>query len=114
MCITIRQAEQESQRRRRHEGGFTLPELLVSLVICVCLLQSVGQWSVVAKQSNIRMQQNQQAVLLAQEILAGQEIELQKGWDVTVKQQQIGEELIEWKMTITYETQKWEFYYVGK
>lgn len=119
MYITIRQEGQESQKRRRHKGGFTLPEVLVSLLICVFVLQGVGQWGVLTQQSRIRMQQNQQAVLLAQAVLAGNSAELPDGWEIVVKKQEIGDELIEQELTIIYgnqswEKQTWQFYYVGQ
>ncbi len=123
MCIITRPGERASQKRRSRHSGFTLPEVLVSLMICMLLMQAVGQWSVLTGNSNLRMQQNQQAVLLAQTVLAGSTPSVPDGWTIQVEKQLINEEsnteentgsLWEWNITVNYEEQTWQFYYVGE
>lgn len=114
MCIIIRRGEPALQKRRRHEGGFTLPEVLASLVICMMLMQIAGHWYALTGQSHVRIQQNQQAVLLAQTALAGAQGEIPEGWQVVVERQPMGEFLEEQEITVTNENQTWQFYYAGE
>ena len=114
MCIIIRRGEHALQKRRRHEGGFTLPEVLASLAICMMLMQIAGQWSVLTGQSHVRIQQNQQAVLLAQTALAGAQGEIPEGWQVVVERRPMGEFLEEREITVKNENQIWQFYYAGE
>ena len=46
MSIFIRQDAHASQKRQRSNGGFTLPEVLLSLVLSMFLIQIVCQWGV--------------------------------------------------------------------
>ena len=96
MCIIIRQGVPECPKRLYCKNGFTLPEVLVSLAICLLLLQSVWQWSLLAERSRQRAAQNEQAVFLAQSVLAEQEL---------------GAKLTEKKVTVSYGAQVWQFYY---
>lgn len=114
MCIIIRRGEPVSQKHRRHNGGFTLPEVLVSLLISALLMQCVGQWSALTGQSFARIQQNQQAVLLAQTALLEWHGEIPEGWQVVVEKQPAGEFLEEKEITVTNENQTWQFYYAGE
>ncbi len=122
MCICIKQGERASRKyRHRHHSGFTLPEVLVSLVICMLLMQLLGQWGILTTESNQRMQENQQALLLAQSALTGSEVVCPNGWEVIVEKNLIGDAekiergtLREWEITVKHGNQAWQFYYVGE
>ena len=118
MCIITRQGVHASPKRQRDNRGFTLPELLISLVICALLLHSAGQWSVLSSQSHVRSAENRQAVLIAQSVLAGIEPELPEGWSVQKETRPAGLFLTEQELTITHanqtNTQSWTFYYAGE
>lgn len=68
--------------KKQYEKGFTLPELLVSLCILMILLQGVWQWGVLFQRTTERIQQNQQAVLIAQCYFANFPLDLPAGWSV--------------------------------
>ncbi len=116
MYISIGQGEPASQKRRRQNSGFTLPEVLVSLVICVMLMQTLGHWGVLTYRANQQMNENQQAVFLAQMALAGSEAHIPEGWEVIVNQTVIGNEkfLRQWEITVRHENHQWQFYYAGE
>ena len=111
MCIIIRQDAPECPKRPYRKNGFTLPEVLVSLAICLLLLQSVWQWSLLAERSRQRAAQNEQAVFLAQSVLAEQVPQLPQGWQIDVAEQELGAKLTEKKVTVSYGAQVWQFYY---
>lgn len=113
MCITIRQGVPECQKRPYHKNGFTLPEILVSLAICLLLLQSVWQWSLLAERSRQRAEQNEQAIFLAQSVLAEKVPQLPQGWHIDVAEQEIGAKLTEKKVTVSHGKQVWQFYYAA-
>lgn len=110
MSIIIKPAVPDSPRQQFPNGGFTLPEVLVSLCILLLLLQMVWQWGQLAICSEERMQQNQQAILLAKTILAGLQPELPEGWSFAIKEKQ-GAILQETDLDVFYGTQHWQFYY---
>ncbi len=98
---------------RRYKRGFTIPEILVSLCILMLLLHSVWQWTVLTERTNQRIQQNQQAVLLAQEALAGSVVYQPTGWTVQLEQEDCGAVLTAQQITVCYGAQCWQFYYAG-
>lgn len=114
MCITIRQGAPECPKKPYRKNGFTLPEVLVSLAICLLLLQSVWQWSLLAERSGQRTAQNEQAIFLAQSVLAEQVPQLPPGWHIDVAEQAIGPKLTEKQITVSYGEQVWHFYYAAR
>lgn len=112
MSIITEQGARGSARER-HKRGFTIPEILVSLCILLLLLHSVWQWTVLTERTNQRIQQNQQAVLLAQEALAGGAAHLPAGWTVQQEQEDCGAVLAAQSITVCYGAQRWQFYYAG-
>lgn len=112
MCIITKRGGRGLLDRRQHKEGFTLPELLVSLLIGGWLLHVVGQWAVLSDQSEIRVKQNEQALLLAQTVLAGGTPNLADGWQIEVEKHPC-EQLQEQEITVLYQNQNWSFYYVG-
>ena len=114
MSIFIRQDAHASQKRQRSNGGFTLPEVLLSLVLSMFLIQIACQWGVLTVKSQQRMEQNQQAVFLAQAVFAELQPELPAGWQVMVREKPLGNALQEREITIRYENQEWQFYYAGE
>ncbi len=113
MSIFIRQAAPGLPKNRSRKNGFTIPEILVSLVMTILLLHSVWQWTVLTERSNQRIQQNQQAVLLAQEALAGMHINVPEGWTVQMDRENGGPFLTVDRITVGYDGQRWNFYYAG-
>lgn len=98
----------------RKQGGFTLPEILVSLCILTILMQGVGQWGIVMQRTADTMAQNQQAVLLAQQIYAGLEPQCPQGWQVQVESSADIGLLYETEVMIMSEKRRWQFYYAGE
>lgn len=98
---------------RRYKSGFTIPEILVSLCILMLLLHSVWQWTVLTERTNQRIQQNQQAVWLAQEALAGSVVHQPTGWTVQLEQEDCGAVLTAQQITVCCGEQRWQFYYAG-
>ena len=124
MSTFIRPGERASPERlrnrrnnRRNKGGFTLPEILISLLLCSLLMQSLAQWNSLSVQTHKRMNENQQALLIAQSVMAGSRVSLPDGWDVEIVKQPLGLSITEQELTVTYEdetsTQCWSFYYAG-
>ena len=112
MFTFIRQGVRESPGKQRRNSGFTIPEILVSLLICGLLLQSVGQWSVLTANSGMRIQQNEQAILLAQTVLTDGTPDVPDGWQISVEETQQAA-LRERLVTVSHENQSWSFYYAG-
>lgn len=110
MSIIIKPAVPDSPKRQSPNGGFTLPEVLVSLCILLLLLQMVWQWGQLIMHSEERVQQNQQAILLAKTVLAGIQPDLPEGWTFVIKEKQ-GAILQETDLDISYGKQHWQFYY---
>ncbi len=100
--------------KRRKEDGFTLPELLVSLCICVLVLQSVYQWSLVAEKSQAGGWQARQALSLGQSALNGADCAVPPGWTVRTEKRPCGEDLTETEVTVECGGRIWHFYYVGE
>lgn len=100
--------------KKQYEKGFTLPELLVSLCILMILLQGVWQWGVLFQRTTERIQQNQQAVLIAQCYFANFPLDLPAGWSVTVQREETGTKLEQQFVVVSYQEQQWPFYYIGE
>lgn len=98
----------------RRKAGFTLPELLVSLCILLLLMQGVWQWSMVLRQGVARVEQNQQAVYIAQCCLNNVQPDLSAGWSVTVEREPVNAILQQTTVIVSYQDQQWPFCYVGK
>ena len=113
MFIFISRAVPVSPKKLYRKDGFTIPEILVSLGITLLLLHSVWQWTILTERSNQRIQQNQQAVLLAQESFAGVHSELPEGWTVQISREKDGAFFTVERITIGYDGQHWDFYYAG-
>ena len=115
MYTTIRQVVLALRKKRQDRSGFTLPELLLSLCICILVLQIVWQWAVLQERAEERQQQNRQAVWLAQSAFANAlSGDIPSGWDVQVEQAPCGFLLQEKLVTVSFENQSWSFYYAGK
>ena len=114
MCIFIRQGVRALQKRQRNNSGFTLPEVLISLLLSVFIMHIICQWGVLTVKSQQRIEQNQQAVFLAQSVLAEIQPEIPDGWKISVITDLLEKELQEWEITVQYENQEWQFYYVGE
>lgn len=114
MCIFIRLDAHASQKRRRNNSGFTLPEVMISLLLSVFLMQIICQWGILTIRSQERIEENQQAVFLAQAVLAKMDSELPEGWNVFVEEKPLGDVLQEREITIQHENQEWQFYYAGE
>lgn len=113
MFISIRRVVPALPKKLYHKEGFTIPEILVCLGITIILLHSIWQWTILTERSNQRIQQNQQAVLLAQESLAGVHSALPEGWTVQHSREEKGALLTVERITVGYEGQYWSFYYAG-
>lgn len=98
----------------RRKMGFTLPELLVSLCILLLLMQGVWQWNMMLRQGVARVEQNQQAVYIAQCCLNNLQPDLSAGWSVTVEQEPVNDILQQTTVVVSYQSQQWPFCYVGK
>ena len=114
MSIFIRLGGHALQKRQRNNGGFTLPEVLVSLLLSVFLVQIICQWGVLTIRSQQRIEENQCALYLAQAALAETEPEIPEGWRVSVEEKPLDNTLQEQEITVQYENQKWHFYYAGE
>ena len=114
MCIFIRQGAHVLQKPRRNNGGFTLPEVLLSLLLSMFLIQMICQWGVLMANSQQRIEENRQAVFLAQAALAEMQPEIPDGWQISVEKKPLGKTLQEWEITVQYENQEWQFYYAGE
>ncbi len=114
MSTTIRPGEAALPGKKQYEKGFTLPELLVSLCILMILLQGVWQWGVLFQRTTERIQQNQQAVLIAQCYFANFPLDLPAGWSVTVQREETGTKLEQQFVVVSYQEQQWPFYYIGE
>lgn len=113
MSIFIRPGGHALQKHQRNNGGFTLPEVLVSLLLSVFLVQIICQWGVLTIRSQQRIEENQFAVYLAQAVLAETEPEISEGWRISVEEIPLGNTLQEQEITVQYENQEWHFYYAG-
>lgn len=113
MSIIIKPDVPESPKRKIDQKGFSLPEVLVSLCILLLLLQMVWQWGQLMICSETRVQQNQQAILVAKTVLAGLQPDLPNKWSYSVIQKP-GFSLLEKSVTVTYGDQHWNFYYAGE
>ena len=127
MCITIKPVVQELLQRRHNlqikiwsamrmkdQKGFTLPEVLVSLCILLLLLSAVWQWGIVMQRSVDHMEENQCAVYLAQQIIAGITPQYPLDWAVKVDYDS-GHVLCNGAIiTVVSPSRQWEFYYAGK
>ena len=114
MSTTTRPDEAALPGKKQHEKGFTLPELLVSLCILMILLQGVWQWGLLFQRTNERIQQNQQAVLIAQCYFTNLPQELPAGWSVTVERKEKETKLEQQLVVVSYQEQQWPFYYIGE
>ncbi len=114
MCMFIRPDAHVLQKRRQNNSGFTLPEVLLSLLLSMVLIQIICQWGVLAVKSQQRIEQNQEAVFLAQSVLLETQPEIPDGWTVFVEKAPFGRTLQEWEVTVQYENQEWQFYYAGE
>lgn len=114
MSIIIRRDAAALPAMARHNGGFTLPELLVSLCILLLLMQGVWQWNAVLRQGIARVEQNQQAVYLAQCCLNKIQPDLADGWSVAVEREPVNDILQQTTVIVSYQNQRWPFCYVGK
>ena len=126
MCIIIKRGGHGSHQYRirkipnqkynpilRRQGGFTLPEMLVSLCILGIVMHSVGQWGTVLYRTSDTMAQNQQAIYMAQQLYAGLSPECPEGWDVSVTSIRSAGLLYETTIQIQTNHRLWQFYYVG-
>ena len=114
MSTFIRPDAHALQKHQRHKGGFTLPEVLVSLLLSVFLVQIICQWGILTVRSQQRIEENQCALYLAQAVLAETEPEVPEGWLVSVEEKPLDNRLQEQEITVQYENQKWHFYYTGE
>lgn len=117
MCIIIRQGDvaypPKDKKFRSNQKGFTLPEILVSLCILFMLMQSVWQWGAVMLGTANRMEENDTAVLLAQQYFAGLNPQCPDGWHADVQTDTRSAVLQETTVTIWSNHRSWDFYYAG-
>ncbi len=99
---------------RHDRGGFTLPEVLVSLVILMVVLQCAYQWNRLAERIQIQQQENRQAVTLAEGILAGADLSVPDGWETHTEIWREGEFLQGTEVTVIRNGHQWKFYYAGE
>lgn len=127
MCITIKPVAPELQQRQNNlqisiwkairiqdQKGFTLPEVLVSLCVLLLLLSAVWQWSIVMQRSVERMEENQYAVYLAQQTLAGIVPQYPPDWAIKVDYENKHMLCNDVIITVASPYRQWEFYYAEK
>ncbi len=115
MCITIIQDAAESARSKMNDNqsGFTIPEVLVSLFILLMIVQLICQWGPLTSGTTSRINENDQAIYLAQQTFAGLEPQCSDGWQITTEQTNRSALLHETVVTVSKGQHSWEFYYAG-
>ncbi len=111
MFIIIKRGAAGLRERLQRSQGFTLPEVLVSLVILVMLLQSVWQWGLLVQRGQQRMTEDWQALTVAQTLLAGGSPDLPEGWTATKDCLAEGKTVAEQQISVTHGKAHWDFYY---
>ncbi len=115
MCIITIQGAAESVRSKMtdKQSGFTIPEVLVSLFILLMIMQLICQWGPLMLHTTDRINENDQAIYLAQQALAGLEPQCPDGWQITTEQTDRSALLHETVVTVSKGQHSWEFYYAG-